>query len=577
MQAPTLSKVDAATSWDGYSIEEALAAQADNGLGIFCSGLPAAALQNFLRQRAAFLDYVSRELRLTVKDDLAGLKSRIQSVLLGLTTTPGGDPEPNLDIFELFDVIDFEIPEAAIPQTKLLNNANPSILLEDKDGLSLFSITLAEQLILLNIKAWKKEGFTQEQEAEAIDAIPQVLSALHDYNRRAQLAECRKENLRSWVQVLTIAVQSCEFDSTARTAFILQTLQVLLPKLEYAYNYDIFTALQLASLAETLIQKIDFTSTAFERTRTGDFSNDKLSRLFRVALVGIFSPITTTELREFCYQIVFRYIQGTTEKDGGSVHNSKKSSALTKHINDTIQNLGSHLLELICDDAYSGQGTCKISALLLLNAFVAIAARQPSKYILDSFVSLNFIGVLVDNIKHMPEELKVAPAPQVPVLLSYYDASLSLLLRICQSRVGAGYVLNAGLFSSIREARIFDVDPDIGLEFDNPNALHKYYSLIISLLRVINAIVLSREQNHQTKSHGREFLTENRHSMVAIFKRSVSVGAPVSTSVSNVKDEVLREDLAELVDCWTVLVNLTDFLEHEDTTSFKKSKTHVFS
>jgi nuclear pore complex protein Nup205 len=92
-----------------------------------------------------------------------------------------------------------------------------------------------------------------------------------------------------------------------------------------------------------------------------------------------------------------------------------------------------------------------------------MGTRQESKYILDTFVSLNFIGVLVDNIKHIHQELKAAAAPQVPVLLSYYDASLSLLLRICQTRLGAAYVLNAGLFQSIRESNLFSVDPDIGL------------------------------------------------------------------------------------------------------------------
>ena len=170
---------------------------------------------------------------------------------------------------------------------------------------------------------------------------------------------------------------------------------------------------------------------------------------------------------------------------------------------------------------------------------------------------LNFIGVLVDNIKHIPEELKAAPAPRIGALLSYYDASLTLLLRICQTHVGASSVLNAGLFLSIRESRIFDVDPDIGLEFDDPNALKKYYELMLSVLRVINAAVLARggRQNDQTVFAAREFLKDSRHSMVAIFKRSVNVGAGVG------QDGVLVKDLSELVDCFTVLVEVTGFLE----------------
>tara|TARA_R110002003_G_C704152_1_gene25472 strand:- start:715 stop:1815 length:1101 start_codon:yes stop_codon:yes gene_type:complete len=342
-----------------------------------------------------------------------------------------------------------------------------------------------------------------------------------------------------------VAVHSCDFDNAARSSFILQTMQVILPKLEQSYNNDIFTALQLASLAEALVQKIDFESTSSDKT--GDFANDRLSQLFRAALAGIYSPVTTSELREYCYQICFRYIQGTFNK-------AAANALLGRHTLDAIKNCGNHLIETVCDDAYSGQGTCKVSALLLLNAMVAVATRQQSKYVLETFVALNFIGVLVDNLKHIPEELRTAAAPQVPALLSYYDAVLALLLRICQSRLGAAYVLNAGLFLSIRDSQIFSVDPDIGLEFDDAKALKKYYELMLSVLRVINAAVIARgRQNDQTVFQAREFLKENRHSMVSIFKRSVNVGAGQHTEA--------QHDLVDLVDCWTVLVDVTGFLQ----------------
>jgi nuclear pore complex protein Nup205 len=345
--------------------------------------------------------------------------------------------------------------------------------------------------------------------------------------------------------VLMVTVHSCDFDNGSRSSFIMQTIQVILPKLEQAYNSDLFTAVQLVSLAEALVQKIDFESTAFDKT--GDFTNDRLSQLFRAALAGIYSPVSTPELREYCYQICFRYIHGTFNK-------AATNTQLGRHTLNTIKNCGSHLVETICDDAYSGQGTCKVSALLLLNSMVAIATRQQSKYILETFVTLNFVGVLVDNLKHIPEELRTAAAPQVPALLSYYDAVLALLLRICQSRLGAAYVLNAGLFLSIRDSQIFSVDPDIGLEFDDPKALKKYYELMLSVLRVINAAVIARgRQNDQTVFQAREFLKENRHSMVSIFKRSVNVGAGQHSEA--------QQDLVDLVDCWTVLVEVTGFLE----------------
>jgi nuclear pore complex protein Nup205 len=406
---------------------------------------------------------------------------------------------------------------------------------------------LLEQLFLLQLKQWRKAGkFTNPADEEAMGfSAEQILVIFTDYNRRAHLLHYHKEILRSWVQVMRVALQGCDFEATARTSFILQTFQVILPKLEVSYNSDISTALQLASLAEALIQKMEFDAPASEKARTGDFANDRLSQLFRAALAGIYCPVTTTELREYCYRIAFRYIHGTIAK-------ATKGSALGRNTLNTVKNCGSHLLEVVCDDAYSGQGTCKLSALLLLTALVTVATRQESKYILESFVALNFIGVLVDNIKHIRKELAAATSAQIPTLLSYYDASLALLLRICQTRVGAAYVLNAGLFPAVRESGIFSVDADIGLGFDDADALKKYYDLMLAVLRVINAAVISRgRQNEQTIFQAREFLKQNRNSVVAIFKRSVNVG------VGKDKDE----DLTDLVDCFTVLVDFTDFLQ----------------
>ncbi|KAJ4290199.1 hypothetical protein N0V90_010414 [Kalmusia sp. IMI 367209] len=566
-EALCLTVIDPHTSWDGMSLTQGFEEVAEGKLSHFFCEEPAFALQHFLHRRAAFLDYESRELRLSVKEGQTNLKSRIQSVLLGTTIRVGEDPAPNPTIFDLFDFIELSYPELGVPEHKFFDGINLESCQEEKDGIVLFSLPLLEQVMMLKFKFWKlANAFRDEaEEMEAIQTGDDLLTLFKDWNRRAQLIRYHKDILQSWVQLLMVTLHACEFDDSARTAFILQALQVILPKLELSYGTDINTALQLASLAEALIEKIDFKSPAFEKTRNGDLANDRLSQLFRAALVGTYSAISTSVLREYCYQIGFRYIHGTFET-------ATKGSLLGRHTLSTVKNCGTQLLEVVCDDAYSGHGTCRISALLLLDALVAVATRQESKYMLENFGSLNFIGVLVDNIQHIPEELKAAAGPQIPALLSYYDASLALLLRICQTHVGASSVLNAGLFPSIRESRIFDVDPDIGLEFDDQNSLKKYYELMLAVLRVINAAVLARgRQNDQTIFQAREFLKESRHSMVAIFKRSVNVGAGVG------QDGVLVKDLADLVDCFTVLVEVTGFLEFEDSSRQKKARQNMFS
>ncbi|KAF1969473.1 hypothetical protein BU23DRAFT_539607 [Bimuria novae-zelandiae CBS 107.79] len=565
-EALQLQVIDQRTPWDGMTLQQGLEELEADVPSSFFSGSSALALQLFLQRRAAFLDYESRELRYSVKEGSFSLRNRIQSLLLGTTVRPGEENVPVADVFNLFDFMEFTYPTLTEPQHYLVKNVDLTYCQESNDGVTTYSMPLLEQVMALQVKYLAQIGVnSEEEEIRRIQDVDMLMEAFRVYNRSKQLARYHRDILQSWVQLLMVTLHACEFDDNERTAFVLQTLQVILPKLELSYGADVETSLQLVTLAEALIQKIDFKSSAFEKTRNGDLANDRLSQLFRAALVGIYSPLATPELREYCYQICFRYIHGTFEK-------ATRGSILGRHTLTTVKNCGTQLLDVVCDDAYSGTGTCRISALLLLSALVAVATRQESKYMLDTFGSLNFVGVLVDNIKHIPEELKASPGPQIPALLSYYDASLALLLRICQTHVGATSVLNAGLFPSIRDSRIFDVDPDIGLEFDDSNALKKYYELMLAVLRVINAAVLARGRNNeQTVYVAREFLKESRHSMVAIFKRSVNVGA------GGGQDGVLVQDLSELVDCFTVLVEATGFLEFEDSSLQRRERQNLFS
>jgi nuclear pore complex protein Nup205 len=219
VQAPQLALVDANTPWDGVSLAQGTETDADVALTDFFYNTPSAALQNFFQQRAAFLDYESRELRLTIKDSMPTMKSRIQSVLLGLTIRPGEDSVRNPNIFDLFDFIELVIPERELPvQHELLEGINLAMLQEEKNGVLIYSLSLLEQLILLKIKQWKKEGrFTgpsakwpnwkPEDELVMLETAQQMLLLFTDYNRRVQLVRYHKDILRSWVQLLTVTLQ----------------------------------------------------------------------------------------------------------------------------------------------------------------------------------------------------------------------------------------------------------------------------------------------------------------------------------------------------------------------------------
>ena len=95
--------------------------------------------------------------------------------------------------------------------------------------------------------------------------------------------------------------------------------------------------------------------------------------------------------------------------------------------------------------------------------------------------------------------------------------------------------------------------PDAREDIDNPAALKKYYELLLSVLRLISSVVLSRgPQNERTLEQGRRFLSANRSSMVGIFKRSAKIGG---------QQAGVGEELDELVEHFVLLITMTRFLD----------------
>lgn len=77
---------------------------------------------------------------------------------------------------------------------------------------------------------------------------------------------------------------------------------------------------------------------------------------------------------------------------------------------------------------------------------------------------------------------------------------------------------------------------------------------MLSVLRVVNSVVVVRgPQNEQCRQQARDFIADNRMSIVAVFKRAARKGGP--------GEQATGAELEELVDNLCLLMTATDFLE----------------
>jgi len=232
-----------------------------------------------------------------------------------------------------------------------------------------------------------------------IDAQNFLLCFLEN-NRRMEVQIAHTKALRSWVQLVIVMLESCDFDSALRDSFVLQTLQLTLPKLEKLFSDNMRDALVLTQLGTTLLRHVDFTSPL---DCSGDSVNDRFLQLFRIGLIGIQSAEAPVAVRETCCQICCGYLRGLL--DGSN------SASSRRHALQSVKSMGERLIEILCDDSYAGQGTCRTASLLLLDAIVTVSNEQGWKGIIESFTRLNFIQVVVDTIRRIPTDLQESNVP----------------------------------------------------------------------------------------------------------------------------------------------------------------------
>lgn len=524
------------TLWDGRVMGEA---------DFFITG-SADAYANFLTTRSALLEYTASECRAAKELGSTSLVSRIKSTLLGVTIAPDGDRLPNPNLTDFLDFLELETADSiALPESAFFNPSEFDIC-KPVDSPE-YELGWVEQLLSLRQNEVRSQPQFSASDNELLEAdAANLLACVIANNRLSRIRSARQAVLKSWAQLVTVALETCQFDLAQRSSFVLQLMQLILPRLQVALQSDQSSALVLGQLVKTLLQNLDAEGAPGEASAGPDAVNERLSLMFRVALSGIQEVQAKTDLREICCQISHSFLARLLGKLGT---NPQRRQAL-QHIKAG----GSRLIEILCDEAYNGEGTSRLSSLMVLISAVMLANKQGAKVMVESLGRINFIHVMIDAIKNIPTELQTSDTNE-GAIVAYQEAGMCLLLCLSQTRYGAAQVLNAGLFSSIKQSELFSADPDIGLDIDNPQALTTYFRLMLACLRIVTTIVLSSgAENEQTLAAARAFLQEYRPSTVAIFKRSARIGTSDKTAIN----EAL---LGELVDTFTILMSASGFLD----------------
>ncbi|TKA29165.1 hypothetical protein B0A50_03675 [Salinomyces thailandicus] len=528
----------------------------------------AVAITNFLHVRELFFLHAALELRVVVEMRAYSVQERIVSALRGAIRAVDQDM-PVLSIFDLFDFVDIETAPALEVSPKYLADLDLSVCLKDDVEVgTAFDLHMAEELFILRRRELAMNGTIKDaaEGQQLDDEIRATLASLASQNSWRSIQGARLSTLEAWTDLLSSLVGSSGLEPTEVAALALHGLQVILPKFEKALSDSLESAALLAKLTLALVPVV----TATERQATqqnADTAHERLLSAFRVCLKTLTDSSTDLALRDVCYRTCCAVAESMPLR---SADGRTSPSPHAKQLMQLAQTAGDRLLTVITEDAFSGRGSTRVSALLFLDALVAVfQAARVSSSIFRALSKLNFLPVLIDSSIGSVASSFVGPNEDLVTTLAFFHTALALMLRTCRTADGTQVILNSGFFAAVTDSRLFSTDPDIGLDIDNPSALREFYRLLSAVLKVITALVVTRGSNNAaTLQQAMTFLQQNRFSMQAVFKRTSALkktSGPPEKEAEQVADEFAR------------LMLVTGFLEDDEPAHQRASMLNGFT
>lgn len=398
---------------------------------------------------------------------------------------------------------------------------------------------LCSSALQLLVTADAKQEFAQSIMLEASDIEDLLTKHLVVTN----LKEAQLRVLHSWVQVIQVLVTKQENSD----GFILEVLQLILPKINDFFESDPQFAEELVSLCVLLFD-------VYER---GSSDNDKLIPLFKTCINGILSGNSTPSLRADLYILLNRFLQS-------NIANAK----LVDHISTIFKSIDKKFIDTVCNDSIYSEGTTRVTSIVFLESLIHV-----SRLTLDVLIHNNGLQLLVRSLKRTDEILATNDRGVNLETLLYeltaFKCTLCLLVRVSQLRQGASHLIQSELFPILKQLQFLAVDPDLGVDLhinaDDDHAVVNlaldlplavladdtvsYYEFLVPVFQLVAGVLVSMGPSYKPSiTQSRELLQHFNRIEVGVLKRDV---------LAEQHGENKPHGLDELVRLFTILDALT--------------------
>ncbi|CCF58316.1 hypothetical protein KAFR_0E01620 [Kazachstania africana CBS 2517] len=547
----------------------------------FIMSEPIGALLSFFSYRNYLIQYLSLSIH---KLSFSGTEAEVLSYVRYLIS----NTMYSARIFSFLDTLNFEnivVDNTLLDGLSIFSNLQmnlDNVTLSSNCSGIIFELEEIKSLMDLFGKAQKHTSanttslqmVTNDKIKRLKDESAVVIYCITGHLSSKKLAELQLAILHSWVQLIQIIVSDGKLSPLERSAFILEVFSTITPKMNDYVECNLNFSEELVSLSVFLYE-------IYQKDRLNiDDRNgidSRLYNLFKVCIHGISSPLSSISLRADFYVLANQYLVRIL-----------KDEALSKEILQNLRINNEKVIEIISNDAIFGQGTSRITAILLMDTLIQIANLNNHNFILELLMKSGQLSLFIRSLKNTDILLDSAneciSIDDLMFELTAFKATIFLLFRISETTAGAQALVQNRLLEIIGECSFLKVDPDLGLNItfkpstfdtsgpmkanisldsplflDNGARTISLIDLMVPIFQLVCAVLVSvGSKNSNVINKVKKLLQTFRKLIIGIFKRDELISAEMDATKT-----INKENIQDMVKVVVILCSLTGYQGEE--------------
>ncbi|QRW26278.1 structural constituent of nuclear pore protein [Rhizoctonia solani] len=371
---------------------------------------------------------------------------------------------------------------------------------------------------------------TPEHHAQLKAEMRYLLECCALENNRRLIAHARAAGYESWTRLCNVALTRC-FDSLPdehREMILFDVVQALPPVILSAAEPE--TAIYLCETLLSLVAKLRddrhhqvVLQSIVDDPVAATLPPERLNALLGAIMDCVLQPGTTERQRGNLYSAMVHYVQlAFSAEERSSREHSKlgqsqsklaqSQSKLAQSRLDTsaanavvlfgsspnpttgrrsglesstllvLNKFVDRLVPLVCRDAIDGSDVWKTIAFTFLESLVRVSRMEKAHRVLGIMSRQGFLAHFVQSVAESEDQILAVlkPDPESLNALYVYEAKMSLLIKIAQTRQGADRLQDARVLSVLSQCDFLDARPEKDVDFRNlesflPSALESIH------------------------------------------------------------------------------------------------------